>query len=128
MSNDKILSEALETYGVDLQMIVLAEECSEVIQEVMKLKRGKKGHMGLIEEIADLDIMLDQFKLIWKDDINFIKSQKIKRLKERLDRDKKSGYEEAEKIKQDIAKLTSSPYPITLNLVDISTRSGKNES
>jgi len=87
----EILLEAINVYGLSNQLLVLSEECSEVIKEIMKIKRWHKTSdkwQSLIEEIADLDVVLDQFKLIYIDDILEAKDKKMERLKGRLQEQK----------------------------------------
>jgi len=80
-----IYQEALDTWGEDLQIVLAQEECAELIKALCKFKRtGQTG--DVIEEIADVCIMMDQMKLIfgeWQVD-NAI-TRKLDRLKERID-------------------------------------------
>ena len=45
-------------YGLESQLNILQEELAELIQAVSKYRRGDPAH--IIEEIADVEIMLDQ--------------------------------------------------------------------
>ena len=45
-------------YGLESQLNILQEELAELIQAVSKYRRGDPDH--IIEEIADVEIMLDQ--------------------------------------------------------------------
>lgn len=45
-------------YGLESQLNILQEELAELIQAVSKYRRGDPSH--IIEEIADVEIMLDQ--------------------------------------------------------------------
>lgn len=45
-------------YGLASQLNILQEELAELIQAVSKYRRGDPSH--IIEEIADVEIMLDQ--------------------------------------------------------------------
>lgn len=63
-----------EHYGYEAQSLQLVEECAELIQAVSKYRRvAAKGEdekliaLGnLIEEIADVEIMLEQIKYLLK--------------------------------------------------------------
>lgn len=65
---DKILREAIEHYGTDVQLTVAIEELSELTKEICKSRRGSKNISELIEEIADCYIILEELQIIY--DIN----------------------------------------------------------
>lgn len=85
-----ILKDAVETYGDYDQIEMLIEECSEVILAAQKLKRcGNFAHpersAHLMEEIADVSIMIDQMKYIFDEEkINAYREAKLHRLEQRL--------------------------------------------
>lgn len=85
-----------EHYGYEAQSLQLVEECAELIQAVSKYRRvAAKGEdekliaLGnLIEEIADVEIMLEQIKYLLKipeEDLLAYKQFKINRTKERIE-------------------------------------------
>lgn len=79
-----ILENAIERYGAEAQEGVAQEECAELIQAISKKHRGKPHNIA--EEIADVEIMLEQLKIInrcWKE-VKEIKESKIQRLSFRL--------------------------------------------
>lgn len=82
---------ALRKWGHDLQFTVLAEECSEVIKEVMKRQRGFENKYQLVEEIADLEIMIEQIKTFWGLKIESAKQEKLLKLKKILLKPKDSN-------------------------------------
>ena len=85
--NKDILKFAIDTYGFDIQRAVAIEEMSELIKELTKDKRGKGDINHIAEEIADVEIMIEQLKIYYKiseDKINSEKDKKIKRLESRL--------------------------------------------
>lgn len=70
-----------------MQLIVAVEELSELQKEICKNLRGQDNIKELTEEIADVQIMLEQLKYYYEiDDVNVEKvvEQKLKRTKERL--------------------------------------------
>ena len=76
--------EAIKKYGEQAQEGVAQEECAELIQAISKKHRGKKHNIA--EEIADVEIMLEQLKII-NDcfcDVESIKQEKVSRLEKRL--------------------------------------------
>lgn len=61
----KICEDAIDTFGVQHQLIKAGEELAELGQQVLKAANGdvNKGHIA--EEIADVEIMLEQLKIIF---------------------------------------------------------------
>lgn len=59
---DNRLKTIADHYGLDSQLNILQEELSELIQAVSKYRRGDQSH--ILEEIADVEIMLDQVKYL----------------------------------------------------------------
>lgn len=62
MNKYKLYAQAWRKYGEDKQIVVAMEECSELIKELSKHLRGKENLINISEEIADVEIMLDQLK------------------------------------------------------------------
>lgn len=91
MDNTEIYKQAIEKFGDRNQTYKAIEELSELIKELAVLLSYNltKGQLedfdksNLEEEIADVEIMLEQLKLIFDchDIINTVKKQKIERLK-----------------------------------------------
>lgn len=68
-SDSVICRKAVETFGVDLQQMVAMEELGELIQAISKIARWECSQStlseyidNLAEEIADVEIMLEQLK------------------------------------------------------------------
>lgn len=91
----KIMKQAIEKYGVNNQMAKVQEECAELIQAISKLNRaGSSDHPGrtakaamnnLMEEAADVQIMLDQIRIMYPSHAyDTIRTQKIARLEKRM--------------------------------------------
>ena len=69
------------------QVAVAIEELSELQKELCKSLRGSTNYDNIIEEFADVEIMLEQMKIyfgITQNEIEEMKEIKIKRTKERL--------------------------------------------
>lgn len=82
-----ILNNAIQTYGIDAQLDMCVEEMSELTKEICKKKRGKNNRNQIAEEIADVEIMLEQLKImcnISDKEVNNVVFMKICRLEERL--------------------------------------------
>lgn len=81
--------QAIETYGVSAQKLMAIEEMSELTKEICKDFRGKLDREHLIEEMADVLIMLDQMLLLYKisgEEVGLMRIKKVERLKERLEK------------------------------------------
>ena len=79
-------------YGVQHQLVKLCEECAELIQAVCKsLDNGSADNIteDMIEEMADVQIMLMQFRRIlpnyWYDRLYEIQRQKLDRQLKRIE-------------------------------------------
>ncbi len=83
---NQICKRAVNTYGKTAQLIMAMEEMSELIQALSKDIRGETDIENIAEEIADVEIMLTQLKIIFdcKEQVNSQKFRKISRLEERL--------------------------------------------
>ena len=83
----EVLQRALDTYGSLPQIVMVFEEMSELQKELCKYLRGKYSPASIAEEIADVEIMLEQMKMLFccTDDVRNERRRKVERLKERLD-------------------------------------------
>lgn len=87
----EIFEKALETYGLQPQITIAFEEMSELQKELCKFLRGKndvKTIANIAEEIADVEIMLDQMILLFdiSDYVAGFRESKVFRLAARLRR------------------------------------------
>ena len=84
MEKTEILKMAIAANGETYQEIIAIEECSELIQAITHKHRGRKHNIA--EEIADVEIMLEQLKIIndCADTVESMKRYKIERLLHRL--------------------------------------------
>ena len=87
-----ILKGAIKKWGKQSQINMLHEEIGELLQAINKFLRKPQDwntRDNLCEEIADVEIMLEQLKLIIggnpRAGIHVHKRQKLERLKERLE-------------------------------------------
>lgn len=81
--------KAISTYGEKAQKLVAIEEMSELTKEICKDFRGQLNREHLIEEVADVLIMLDQMLILYKisgEEVDLMRIKKVKRLKERLEK------------------------------------------
>jgi hypothetical protein len=88
-----VLKRALETWGEQAQMLMVVEEMSELMKEILKNINRKKNNIdAIIEETADVEIMLEQLKENYQivEKVEAYKNDKIKIIEQRLnDWDKK---------------------------------------
>ena len=89
-------------YGLAKQQRQLAEECGELIQATSKYMRFQEESyastvdwtylQNVIEEIADVEVMLDEIKYLLhinSDAIKAIKEKKVNRQLERIEKESK---------------------------------------
>jgi NTP pyrophosphatase (non-canonical NTP hydrolase) len=84
MTELEILTTAIRTYGEKEQECQAIEECAELIQAINHKHRGRPSNIP--EEIADVEIMLEQLKIIndCANEVESIKKAKIERLYQRV--------------------------------------------
>ncbi len=82
-----VLKRALETWGEQPQMMMVVEEMSELMKEILKnVCRHKDNIDQIIEETADVEIMLEQLKENYRiaEKVETYKQEKIKLIEQRL--------------------------------------------
>lgn len=83
-----VVLKAIQKWGSQRQILMLLEEMSELQKEILKnMNRGRDNLNELIDEAADVEIMLEQFKTIYgiHQAIEERIPQKIKKLKAKLE-------------------------------------------
>ncbi len=82
-----IYEKAVKQFGYESQLGMLQEECAELIVAVSKVERRKSGALeNLAEEMADVQIMIEQIKLlVGKEKVEQYRKSKLHRLKDLLD-------------------------------------------
>lgn len=82
----KVIQQAIRHYGNKHQVDKAIEEMAELIQVLMK-HRIEFNRDNIIEEIADVEIMMQQLCLIFKcsDEVVNMRRQKIERLKRNIE-------------------------------------------
>lgn len=80
-----VLRRALRRYGFEAQLSMLTEECGELVAAVNHYRRGRAGAFeAMIEEIADVEILIEQMRLVYGAEIDAARARKLARLRERL--------------------------------------------
>ncbi len=97
---EKFFDNVVETYGKESQLRQLQEECGEVIVAVnhylraVQQKDTKKISLttcNLIEEVADVEILIAQLPCMFlgfREAVDEVKEKKLKRLAERIEMQK----------------------------------------
>ena len=90
--NKELLNKAIDTYGIEEQLLQTVEECAELIQAINKWRRSKDLESTkdavehLAEETADVIIMMEQLKIIiGEHKVKWFIDFKLQRLAERLE-------------------------------------------
>ena len=94
----KLYTKALEKWGADSQVDMLIEEMAELTQALLHIRRANKKVTveELSDEIADVEIMLEQVKVITDCDylVECSFEKKLKKLKGYLKQEPKTHLKE----------------------------------
>ena len=87
MKKKYVYNKAKATWGIDAQVTKAIEELSELQKELCKFLLDDGKFENIIEEVADVEIMVEQLELIFEigKAVKAVKKKKIKRLSDRLD-------------------------------------------
>ena len=96
LDGESIMQQAIKTYGVQAQCDVAIEEMAELTKAIMKIRRVADDYEktqsaleNLLEEIADVDIMIEQLKIMWGPrEVEEYRRKKLERLERRLKDDR----------------------------------------
>ena len=85
----KTFCAALSRYGAQAQITMVFEEMAELQDVLCKFLRGRVGgntRANIAEEIADVEIMLEQLKLMFniRDEVTQQRTAKLQRLDNRI--------------------------------------------
>ena len=65
MEKQEIYKQAIAQYGVEPQRKMAIEEMAELTNALMKFDRGRNTVEDIVEEIADVTIMMQQLAIIY---------------------------------------------------------------
>lgn len=90
MSRENALRKIIAHYGARTQIEKSVEECAELIQALMKPRNPREIIGAVVDELADVSIMVEQLKLIFycADQVEERIDFKIKRQLERIEKEK----------------------------------------
>lgn len=85
----KLYDDAIDLWGTEAQIMMVIEECGELVQALAQKYRGRVGVYDVAEEVADVQIMTEQMARIierefGEDLVGPIKEGKLERLAERV--------------------------------------------
>lgn len=85
--NTDVYCRAVNHYGETSRLILAIEEMSELTKELSKHIRGRNNIPAICEEMADVEIMLEQLKIIFNNRaaVDYHKAHKLQRLADRMD-------------------------------------------
>jgi hypothetical protein len=86
LHDNAICQAALETFGKELQVTMAIEEMSELTKELCKNSRGQESTPHIAEEIADVEIMLQQLVILFdcKETVDKYRQYKLDRMAGRI--------------------------------------------
>lgn len=87
MKTGDLYAAAVKKYGKISQLIMCMEEMAELTKEISKSIRGVDNSSAISEEIADVEIMLEQLRVIYhnRSEVDTIKADKLRRLAYRME-------------------------------------------
>ncbi len=82
-----LYKKAIMKYGRPSRLNLAVEEMSELTKEICKHIRGECRFDEIAEEMADVEIMLEQLKMMFENSrhVSMYKEQKLQRLADRMD-------------------------------------------
>ena len=93
----RIMTSAIHEYGEESQIKMMIEEMSELTKAICKFWRTEPGSFNrkivvteIAEEMADVQIVLDQMKIIFGN-TRTIEDMKLDRLRDRVERKEECG-------------------------------------
>ena len=87
MRTRDLYTAAVKKFGKEHQLVLCMEEMAELTKELSKNMRGSKNITNISEEIADVEIMLEQLRVIFgnRSEVDTIKAEKLLRLADRVE-------------------------------------------
>lgn len=87
MRTRDLYTAAVKKFGKEHQLVLCMEEMAELTKELSKNMRGSKNITNISEEMADVEIMLEQLRVIFgnRSEVDTIKAEKLLRLADRVE-------------------------------------------
>lgn len=81
----QIYNDAIQKYGIMPQVLMVVEECGELLSALSKFNRSRIEAPEVITELADVSIMVEQMAVYFGyEDFIKEKNRKLERLAKRL--------------------------------------------
>lgn len=78
--DNEILQAAIESFGVQSQLDMAIEECAELIDALMKHRRGRNDIQAVVTEIADVQIMMAQLEIIFAGNSKIVEMERMRKM------------------------------------------------
>ena len=89
LEREDVLDGAIEVWGEMLQIDIAIEELSELTTALARQQRGRNEPIAVVEEIADVQLCLDQLKQIYgPEEVEKVEQEKLERLHRRVEADR----------------------------------------
>ena len=77
-----LMKQAVVKWGVASQLDMVIEECAELIDVIQKSRRGRRVDADVIEEGVDVELCIEQLKLIMDNPTQWqhVREEKLTRL------------------------------------------------
>ena len=82
-----VINQAISKWGKDYQSVIAIEEMSELTKELSKAIRGNDNHSQIVEETADVMIVLMEIRAMFKikdTELQKVINAKLDRLRKRV--------------------------------------------
>ena len=92
--DNEIIHGAVESFGAQNQINMAVEECAELVDALMKYRRGRVDLNAIVTEIADVQIMCAQLEYIFGGSTKIVemeRARKMDRLRGRIEKHNKEG-------------------------------------
>ncbi len=88
MSMTKTYKKTVDKWGEEAQYDQMIEECAELIVALKHLKRGKIDRQEVINELADVTLMVGQLTwMLGEEEVNSAIEEKLQKLEKLLDKE-----------------------------------------
>lgn len=78
--DNEILRGAVETFGTSSQIDMAIEECSELINALMKFRRSRVDVPEVVTEIADVQIICAQLEYMFAGDSKIVDAERMRKM------------------------------------------------
>lgn len=87
MKKENLYKKAVMKWGDRAQIDMMIEEMAELTKAFCKWRRSPEDKQlsNIYEELVDVEIMLEQMKYVFTDDVQFLKKEKLSRLSKLLE-------------------------------------------